>query len=170
LSHDAQGLPNANAPAGGKRPRRTALGGRAAREALGGKRPRSSMSPTIVLRRNASTGVMEPLLAIGCPGGSTIIGATSNALLGRLVHGLPLQTAIDLPRVIARNNDKPAIAEEALCSQWPSTCGAGLAALNYSVTTYHASTLVQAAELTDDGGLVAAADTLRIDSGACGVI
>ena len=32
------------------------------------------------------------------------------------------------------------------------------------------STLVQAAELTQHGGVVAAADTTRIDSGACGAI
>ena len=42
-------------------------------------------------------------MCAGCPGGSTIIGAVSNALLGRLVHGLPVQVAVDLPRVVSRN-------------------------------------------------------------------
>ena len=85
------------------------------------------------------------------------------------MHGLSLQAAVDLPRVIARNNGR-VLAEEALCELWPRSCGAGLAALNYSLRTYRASTLVQAAEITAAGGLVAAADTLRIESGACGAI
>ena len=65
---------------------------------LGGKRPRSSMAPTFVMKDG------EPFAAIGCPGGSTIIGAVTNALLGRIFHGLPLQTAVDLPRLISRNS------------------------------------------------------------------
>ena len=109
-AEDADGNPNANAPEGGKMPRRTALYPEE-RRLLGGKRPRSSMSPTIVLKNG------EPHSAIGCPGGSTIIGAVSNALLGRIMHNLPLQTAVDLPRIIARNTGSASI-EEALCSQW----------------------------------------------------
>ena len=73
----ATGLPYANAPEGGKRPRRTALGADASSE--GGKRPRSSMSPTIVLNADGS-----PLLATGSPGGSTIIAATASMLLNTL--------------------------------------------------------------------------------------
>ena len=70
---DSEGLPNAHAPEGGKRPRRTALTA-AERASLGGKRPRSSMAPTIVLEAG------KPLLGIGSPGGSTIIGAVANSL------------------------------------------------------------------------------------------
>ena len=62
-AEDEDGLPNANAPEGGKRPRRTALIPEE-RTLLGGKRPRSSMSPTVVLKDG------EPFMAIGCPGGS----------------------------------------------------------------------------------------------------
>jgi gamma-glutamyltranspeptidase/glutathione hydrolase len=49
---DGEGNPNANAPQGGKMPRRTALLA-AERALLGGKRPRSSMSPTVVLKDGA---------------------------------------------------------------------------------------------------------------------
>jgi gamma-glutamyltranspeptidase len=34
----------------------------------------SSMTPTIVFRNNAVTGIKEPYVAIGAPGGATIIG------------------------------------------------------------------------------------------------
>ena len=84
IALDDEGLLNANAPAGGKRPRRTAATAEE-RATVGGKRPRSSMAPTIVLERG------RPLLAIGSPGGTTIIGAVTNALMARLVHRLPLQ-------------------------------------------------------------------------------
>ena len=47
----------------------------------GGKRPRSSMSPTIVTRRG------EPVLAVGSPGGSTIIPTVAQVLLERLDLG-----------------------------------------------------------------------------------
>ena len=67
---DAEGNPNANAPQGGKMPRRTAMYPEE-QTLLGGKRPRSSMAPTFVLKDG------EPFAAIGCPGGSTIIGAFS---------------------------------------------------------------------------------------------
>ena len=61
------------------------------------------------------------VLAIGSPGGSTIIGAVINALVARLVHRLPLQGAVDLPRIISRNNNNNQI-ENTLCDLWPGTC------------------------------------------------
>lgn len=49
-----------------------------------GKRPRSSMSPTVVLRDGA------PVLAIGSPGGATIIGFTVQAIIAHLDWGMKL--------------------------------------------------------------------------------
>src|SRR5690606_14558643 len=63
-----------------------------------GKRPRSSMSPTIVLRDGA------PLLAVGSPGGATIITTVLQVLTGRLDRGLPLVEAIAEPRASQRNS------------------------------------------------------------------
>ncbi len=63
----------------------------------GGKRPRSSMSPTIVLRDGA------PLLAVGSPGGSTIITTVLQILIDRLDLGLTLPEAIADPRLTQRN-------------------------------------------------------------------
>ena len=59
-----------------------------------GKRPLSSMSPTLVLRADGT-----PWLATGSPGGSRIITTVLQVLLGRLVHGLNLASAVASPRV-----------------------------------------------------------------------
>jgi gamma-glutamyltranspeptidase / glutathione hydrolase len=63
----------------------------------GGKRPRSSMSPTIVLRDG------DPLLAVGSPGGSTIITTVLQILIDRFDLGLTLPQAIADPRLTQRN-------------------------------------------------------------------
>jgi len=62
-----------------------------------GKRPRSSMSPTIVLRRG------RPFLALGSPGGSTIITTVTQLLFNRIDRGMPLARAMAAPRATQRN-------------------------------------------------------------------
>jgi len=64
-----------------------------------GKRPRSSMAPMIVFDR--STG--EPVLAVGSPGGSRIIGYVASTLVAMLDGGLDPGAAVQLPHVINRN-------------------------------------------------------------------
>jgi gamma-glutamyltranspeptidase / glutathione hydrolase len=63
----------------------------------GGKRPRSSMSPTIVLDD------WRPRLAVGSPGGSTIITVVLQILLNHLDFGMSLPDAIAAPRASQRN-------------------------------------------------------------------
>jgi gamma-glutamyltranspeptidase/glutathione hydrolase len=62
-----------------------------------GKRPRSSMSPTIVLDDGA------PFLAVGTPGGSTIITTVVEILQNRIDRGMTLPEAIAAPRATQRN-------------------------------------------------------------------
>ena len=62
-----------------------------------GKRPRSSMSPTIVLRDG------EPFLALGSPGGSTIITTVTQILFGRIDRQLGIAQALAAPRASQRN-------------------------------------------------------------------
>ena len=64
----------------------------------GGKRPRSSMSPTIVLRDG------RPFLALGSPGGATIITTVLQILLDRVDFGLSLPQAIAAPRASNLNS------------------------------------------------------------------
>ncbi|MBV1864057.1 MAG: gamma-glutamyltransferase [Rhodobacteraceae bacterium] len=61
-----------------------------------GKRPRSSMSPTIVLRDG------KPVLVIGSPGGSRIIGFVAQTLIAHLDWGMDIQQAISMPRLVNR--------------------------------------------------------------------
>lgn len=61
-----------------------------------GKRPRSSMSPTIVLKEG------KPILVIGSPGGSRIIGFTAQTIIAHLDWGMDIQAAIDMPRRVNR--------------------------------------------------------------------
>jgi gamma-glutamyltranspeptidase/glutathione hydrolase len=63
----------------------------------GRKRPRSSMSPTIVTERG------KPFLAVGSPGGSTIIGTVAQVLMDRIDMGRSLPEAIAAPRAVQRN-------------------------------------------------------------------
>jgi len=70
----------------------------------GGKRPRSSMAPTIVLRDG------RPWLALGSPGGSTIITTVLGLLVERIDLGSTLPAAIAAPRASQRNT--PATAAE----------------------------------------------------------
>ena len=63
-----------------------------------GKRPRSSMAPTIVFDRGG-----DPLLLVGSPGGSQIIGFVAQALVGVLDWGLAPQQAVAAGHVLNRN-------------------------------------------------------------------
>lgn len=62
-----------------------------------GKRPRSSMSPTLVFKDGA------PVLALGSPGGSTIITTVLQTLVNHLDLGMPLLEAVAAPRISQRN-------------------------------------------------------------------
>ncbi|MCG7629171.1 gamma-glutamyltransferase [Epibacterium sp. MM17-32] len=61
-----------------------------------GKRPRSSMAPTIVMQDG------KPVLAIGSPGGSRIIGYVATAIVGWADWGLNVQQALSLPHAVNR--------------------------------------------------------------------
>ena len=63
-----------------------------------GKRPRSSISPTIVLDRHD-----RPVVALGSPGGATIITTVLQTLTNFVDRGMPLVDAIAAPRASQRN-------------------------------------------------------------------
>jgi gamma-glutamyltranspeptidase/glutathione hydrolase len=62
-----------------------------------GKRPRSSMTPTIALKDG------RPAFSIGSPGGSTIITTVLQTIVNYVDLGLPMDQAIDAPRLSQRN-------------------------------------------------------------------
>lgn len=59
-----------------------------------GKRPLSSMTPTIVLRKDGST-----WFALGARGGPRIISAVMQSVINIIDHGMDIQEAIDAPRI-----------------------------------------------------------------------
>ncbi|MDX6705331.1 MAG: gamma-glutamyltranspeptidase / glutathione hydrolase [Solirubrobacteraceae bacterium] len=91
----------------------------------GGKRPRSSISPEIVLRDG------RPWLALGSPGGSTIITTVLQLLVDRIDLGASLPEAIAAPRASQRNT-ATTTAESAFVS---SPEAAALAARGHSFTS-----------------------------------
>jgi gamma-glutamyltranspeptidase / glutathione hydrolase len=76
-----------------------------------GKRPRSSMAPTILVKNG------KPFLAVGSPGGSTIITTVLQILLNRLDLGMSLPAAIAAPRATQRNT-ATTLAEQAFIDQY----------------------------------------------------
>ncbi len=89
----------------------------------GGKRPRSSISPTIVLRDG------KPFLALGSPGGSTIITTVLQMIVDRLDRGMTIQQAIAAPRASSRNTSS-ITAEQSFIDEY----GASLAPYGYTFT------------------------------------
>ncbi|MFB9151696.1 gamma-glutamyltransferase [Roseovarius ramblicola] len=71
--------------------------GRAVANAVApGKRPRSSMAPTI-LRRDR-----QPVLVLGSPGGSRIIGYVAKTIIAWADWGMDVQEAVTLPHLVNR--------------------------------------------------------------------
>ena len=62
-----------------------------------GKRPRSSMSPTIILKDG------KPFMALGSPGGSTIITTVLQMIVNRIDLDMSIEEAIAAPRATQRN-------------------------------------------------------------------
>jgi len=61
-----------------------------------GKRPRSSMAPTILRRDGA------PVLVLGSPGGSMIIGYVAKTIIAWADWGMDVQEAVALPHLVNR--------------------------------------------------------------------
>ncbi|MEV4459409.1 gamma-glutamyltransferase [Microbispora sp. NPDC049633] len=81
-----------------------------------GKRPRSSMAPTIVLKDG------RPLLAVGSPGGATIITTVLQILVNRLDFGMSLPDAVAAPRASQRNTEVTQ-AEQAFIDRYGEKLG-----------------------------------------------
>ena len=127
----------------------------------GGKRPRSSMSPTIVLRDG------RPVLAVGSPGGATIITTVLQILVDRLDLGTPLPQAIAAPRASQRNTASTQ-AEPAFIA---SAEGRALATdLGHTFTSTAEIGAATGIELLDDGRFQAAAEPTRRGGGSAMVV
>ena len=131
-----------------------------------GKRPRSSMSPTIVLRNG------KPYMAIGSPGGSTIITTVLQTLTNRLDRDMTLPEAIAAPRASQRNTAS-VTAEQSFIDAY----GSALAPYGHTFTPAGAPGssaaeigAVAALEFLPDGAILAAAEPTRRGGGSAGTV
>ncbi len=123
-----------------------------------GKRPRSSMAPTIVLKDG------RPFLALGSPGGSTIITTVLQVLVNRVDFGLPLPEAVAAPRATQRNT-AATTAEPAFIA------GAdGLRALGHTFAEQAEIGAAAALEFTRHGQVLAVGEPTRRGGTSAGVV
>ncbi len=124
-----------------------------------GKRPRSSMSPTIVLDNG------QPWLAIGTPGGSTIITTVAEILFNRIDRGMTLPEAIAAPRATQRNTSTVG-AEAAYRALYETE----LAALGHAFSDRFEIGAATGLEFLPDGTVLGAAEPIRRGGGDAGVV
>ena len=125
-----------------------------------GKRPRSSMSPTIVFSGG------RPVLALGSPGGSTIITTVLQLLINQVDFGMSLPDAIAAPRASQRNTALTT-AEPAFLS---SPEAAGLRALGQQFTSTDEIGAATGIAFLRGGLFQAAAEPVRRGGGSAMVV
>jgi gamma-glutamyltranspeptidase/glutathione hydrolase len=131
-----------------------------------GKRPRSSISPTIVLKDG------EPWLALGSPGGSTIITTVLQMLFDRIDRGMTLEEAIAAPRASQRNTAS-VTAEQSFIDAYGSLLapyGHTFAAAGAPGSTAAEIGAATAIEFGPDGLVTVVAEPVRRGGGSAGVV
>ncbi|MEU6369822.1 gamma-glutamyltransferase [Streptomyces sp. NPDC046931] len=126
-----------------------------------GKRPRSSISPTIVLDKQG-----RPVVALGSPGGATIITTVLQTLTGFLDRHLPLVDAIAAPRASQRN----AAQTELEPGLYDSDLKARLEAIGHSFKPNPEIGAATGVQRLPDGRWLAAAEKVRRGGGSAMVV
>ncbi|WP_320777737.1 gamma-glutamyltransferase [Streptomyces sp. CRN 30] len=126
-----------------------------------GKRPRSSIAPTIVLDRHD-----KPVVAVGSPGGATIITTVLQTLTGFLDRGLPLVDAIAAPRASQRN----AAQTELEPGLYESAVRGELEAIGHSFRLNAEIGAATGVQRLPDGRWLAAAEKVRRGGGSAMVV
>ncbi|MEW2409800.1 gamma-glutamyltransferase [Streptomyces griseoviridis] len=126
-----------------------------------GKRPRSSISPTIVLDKHD-----KPVVALGSPGGATIITTVLQTLTEFVDRGLPLVDAIAAPRASQRN----AATTELEPGLYDSALKTKLAAIGHAFTLNPEIGAATGVQRLPNGKWLAAAETVRRGGGSAMVV
>ncbi|GAA5044479.1 gamma-glutamyltransferase [Thermocatellispora tengchongensis] len=124
-----------------------------------GKRPRSSMAPTLVFDDG------RPVLAVGSPGGSTIITTVLQILVNRYEFGMPLPEALAAPRATQRNTAQTQ-AEQGFLNRY----GAELTALGHQFAPIAEIGAATALEFLGGGKVQAVAEPVRRGGGSALVV
>ncbi|MGW3812603.1 gamma-glutamyltransferase [Streptomyces sp. NPDC005046] len=126
-----------------------------------GKRPRSSISPTIVLDRYD-----KPVVALGSPGGATIVTTVLQTLTEFVDRGLPLVDAIATPRASQRN----AAQTELEPGLYDSPLKARLEAIGHSFKVNPEIGAATGVQRLANGKWLAAAEKVRRGGGSAMVV
>ncbi|MEC5192120.1 MULTISPECIES: gamma-glutamyltransferase [unclassified Arthrobacter] len=131
-----------------------------------GKRPRSSMAPTIILEEG------KPFLALGSPGGSTIITTVLQTILNRVDLGMTVSEAIAAPRASQRNTAKVTAEPEFITAYGDllTPYGHQFTPSGDAFTSAAEIGAATAIEFRPDGGMVAAAEPVRRGGGSAMVL
>ncbi|MEV6942952.1 gamma-glutamyltransferase [Streptomyces sp. NPDC051172] len=130
-----------------------------------GKRPRSSISPTIVLDKHN-----KPVVALGSPGGATIITTVLQVLTEFLDRHLPLVDAIAAPRASQRNAAQTEL-EPALYNDTSARgVRAQLEAIGHSFKLNPEIGAATGVQRLSGGKWLAAAETVRRGGGSAQVV
>ena len=123
-----------------------------------GKRPRSSMAPTLVFDHG------HPTLAVGSPGGSTIITTVLQILVNQIDFGMNLPDALAAPRASQRNSAtsdaEPLFAQD----------GAALQAKGHAFKQVDYIGVATGIQFLGDGRQLAAAEPTRRGGGSAMVV
>ncbi|MGW1268960.1 gamma-glutamyltransferase [Streptomyces sp. NPDC002491] len=130
-----------------------------------GKRPRSSISPTIVLDKHS-----RPVVALGSPGGATIITTVLQTLTEFLDRRLPLVDAIAAPRASQRNAAQTELEPALFDDTSPGGVRARLEAIGHSFKLNPEIGAATAVQRLPDGRWLAAAETVRRGGGSAQVV
>ena len=131
-----------------------------------GKRPRSSMSPTIILKDG------KPFLALGSPGGSTIITTVLQTILNRVDLGMDISQAVAAPRA-AQRNSATVTAEAGFIAAYGAQLapyGHELEAAGKPSTSAAEIGAATAIEFKSGGRMVAVAEPVRRGGGSAMVV
>ncbi|WP_394850694.1 gamma-glutamyltransferase [Pendulispora brunnea] len=132
-----------------------------------GKRPRSSMTPTLIFKDG------KPRIAVGSPGGSTIITTVGQTLINYFDFNMPLAQALAEPRVSERNivvtpgTDTKSTAEPAFIN---SDIGAALKARGHQFVETAEIGAATGIQFNDDGTVTAVAEPVRRGGGSAMVV
>lgn len=131
-----------------------------------GKRPRSSMSPTIILKDE------KPFLALGSPGGSTIITTVLQTILNRVDLGMTVSEALAAPRAAPRNGATVSSEPAFINKYGPAldSLGHDLVPAGDAFTSAAEIGAATAIEFGKDGKMTAAAEPVRRGGGSAIVV
>ncbi|KKD03454.1 gamma-glutamyltransferase [Streptomyces sp. WM6386] len=130
-----------------------------------GKRPRSSISPTIVLDRHD-----KPVVALGSPGGATIITTVLQTLTRFVDRGEPLVDAIAAPRASQRNAAQTELEPALFNDTSPGSLRSRLEAIGHSFRLNPEIGAATGVQRLPNGKWLAAAETVRRGGGSAQVV